>query len=482
LTHLRAAVVACVVSAQALAEPGASPVLRPDHWAVRAVERLEALGLVEDWLPAQKSVPILDVADALVRVEAAAREARPDLLALVSGWRERFAQEWPGSAGAAAILGARAGVGAEGGSATEGTPRIAPDALHLAAPRTEPFATVAGAGRLGAHLAAGVDGRLAPSGAALQTVEAVAFLGGWSLSVGRTYAGVGFSEGGGAMLSGAAPLDRVELRSASPFELPWPLRRSGLWSLDVLTARLDPARHPYGGLLGIASVQWRPHPRLTLGAQRGVMFGGAFWSDLSPRDRAESLLGLSNQRDNNMLSWNARWRMPSEAWLPLTATADVGSDDVLAGVKIPGVVAGVSAPMLGSLPATLGVEVAFFGRACCQPPSHAAPWYVHGTYVGGWSTGETPLGDPLGGNGRALRVRAGADPWDGRVALSSMIFVADRFSGNLYAPQAAGRSVGARLDCAVRFGRGALELRGAHEQGDAGWQVTQGSALATLGF
>jgi hypothetical protein len=471
-----------VVAPTARASSPASPLLPPDHWAVDAAERMEALGLLPGWFPAQKAVPLLAVAGALAEAEEQAHTARPDLVPLVSAWRERLRFEWRGIDGGP-LLGGRIGVGAETGTVRELSPRLAPNAVHLVPPPREAFATGGAAVRAGSHIAVGATGRGSAEGVELQSGEAVVALGGWSLSCGRARTGFGFSPTGGVMLSGAATLDRVELMTTKPLVLPDFVRRIGAWTLDTFVARLRAPRHPDHPLLWATSVRWRMHPRLTLGIQRAVMFGGDPWNGFPYSHRAQVLAGFDNYRENNMLTTSARWRLPTDAVLPLTVAVDWGTDDdPLAAYKIPGLVAGIRAPLVGSIPASVGVEYAFFGRLCCRSKEWSDPWYEHTQYVAGWTTGETPLGDALGGNGRVLRIHGSADPWRGRVRLSSVAWVQERFSENLYAPQAAGRGIGARGLAELRLGRAALELRGSYERGTEGWRLTQAAAAATLHF
>jgi hypothetical protein len=68
------------------------------------------------------------------------------------------------------------------------------------------------------------------------------------------------------------------------------------------------------------------------------------------------------------------------------------------------------------------------------------------------------------------------------VRLSSLAWVQERFSRNLYAPQGSGPSVGVRVQADLRLGRGALQLDGSHERGEEGWRATSGTVLARVFF
>jgi hypothetical protein len=213
------------------------------------------------------------------------------------------------------------------------------------------------------------------------------------------------------------------------------------------------------------------------------MFAGTPWDGLSASDTATGFVGVSNKAPgNNVYSIAAKYRLPSESILPLTVNVEWGTDDNPgAALEWPGLVAGLSAPMLGTLPASLGVEYAYFGRG--PVGGHDPfPWYSHAVYTGGWVTGNLPLGDPMGGNGRALRLIGSADLWNARVRVTGLGWVQDRFVDNLYAPAAGGRSVGVRGQVEWRFGSAAVGFRGSYERGQEGWRQRALVGEATLFF
>lgn len=479
------------------ATPPASPLLPPDHWAVEAVRRLHEVGLAPEWMPAQRAAPLLAVGGALAEAAERAGRERSPYAALARAWRERFADEFSGAAAALGERGAPGGADAPAlrllsGRATLGyahgetspLPSSAPRppwALELAAPRPDPFAELAGAAALGPHLAAGAAGQATRWDASFATAELVGAAGPVALSVGRAPLRYGPNEIG-AVVAGGATVDRVEFMTTAPVRLPGVLEVLGDLSLDLTVARFYEARHPYHPLLWDMQLGWRPHPRLTLAAIRGVMFGGSLWEGIDAHDIPATILGIKNYRENNVYSGSIEILLPTEGVQPLTAKLEWGSDDNPgAAVQWPGLVVGLSAPMLAGLPAALGVEYAYFGKG---PFGYhdPFPWYSHGQYVGGWATGQTPLGDPLGGNGRALRLTAAADPWGGRVRLTGAAWLADRFIDNLYAPVAAGRSAGGRAEAELRLGRWAVGMSGSYERGEQGWSRGDVQARASAFF
>jgi Capsule assembly protein Wzi len=458
------------------AAPPASPSLPPGHWAVDAARRLHELGLAPDFLPAQRAVPLLVVGRTLAEAADRARETAPAYAPLASAWAARFVEEFSGTSegqgeGAGLrLLSAHATLGYQDGATSElpsASPPL-PAALHLEAPRPDPFAELGAAASLGPHLAAGLTARATPWQVDLPFAELVAAVGPVALSIGRAPLRYGPNEVGGVVATGAT-LDRVEAMTTAPIRLPGVLAALGDFALDVAVARFDEPRHPYHPLLWDMQLSWRPHPRLTLGALRGVMFGGALWEGIPTSQIPLALLGVKNYRENNVYSGTIEYLLPTEALLPLTAKLEWGTDDNPgAAFSWPGLVAGLSSPMLPGLPVAVGFEYAYFGKG---PFGYhdPFPWYSHGQYVGGWATGETPLGDPLGGNGRAYRLVASTEPFDGRLRLTAAGWLQDRFRDNLYAPDAAGRSLGGRLGAELRAGRWAAELSGEGEHGSEGW-------------
>jgi hypothetical protein len=464
----------------------ASPLLPPDHWAVVAAERAHDLGLAPGWMPAQRAVPMAVVAETL---EAAAGREGPGE-GLVRDWWRRFQDEFPRRVGATervpSLSYANVGVGFRTGSVQELPPRDPepPWALHLVAPSSEPLLDASAAAAYGPHLAAAASLLVTPSAVDLPSLELVGAAGPIALSVGRAPVRYGPNEVGGVVMGGGAALRRIEAMTTEPLRVPH-LEWLGAFALDLALARFEEARHPYTPLLWSFQLSWRPHPRLTLAAIRGFMFGGALWEGLGTSDRVLALFGIKNvpRSGNNIYAGSIRWRLPTEAALPLTARLEWGSDDNPgAAANVPGILAGLSTPLLPGVPAALGFEWAFFDNSGVGHHNGPVFWYTHGDYVGGWATGQSPLGDPLGGNGHAYRLTAAADLLDARLHVDAVGAVNERRAENLYAPQAGGRSVGASGGVEWRQGRSAVGVRGAYEHGDDGWRRTELSLRAAWSF
>lgn len=179
---------------------------------------------------------------------------------------------------------------------------------------------------------------------------------------------MGFNDIGAVVLSGAAPLDRMELMNTMPLQLPGALSGLGLSFVDAFVGHVGDPR-PFSAFLGGLSLQWRLQQRFTIGLQRGYMFGGPLYSRLSFRQKAQDFFYRYDTQTGpdrggkNVYSLSMRWRLPTESILPLTLCVDWGSNDNPGGaVTWPGLVAGVKAPMLPGLPVSLGVEYAYFGE------------------------------------------------------------------------------------------------------------------------
>jgi hypothetical protein len=84
------------VEGQQTIRPVASPFVSVNDWAVAALRRLDALGLLEN------SIDLGDRTPSIAEVERATREAvevaqrsAPDLVALAAGYRARFEEQYP---------------------------------------------------------------------------------------------------------------------------------------------------------------------------------------------------------------------------------------------------------------------------------------------------------------------------------------------------------------------------------------------------
>lgn len=462
----------------------ASPLLPEDHWAVRAAWRAEALGLTR-FLPAQRAVPRAEVARALF--EAQANAGTPALQDLAEGWMVRFVEEFPEYAGPGRT---RGGVTLLGGEAAVGydrwTGRITPAIGFLSIrqdPRPLPDVSDGRASLLGGvaipNASASAEGAWRGGEAVLRQWDVAVGAGAFQLSVGRAPVGYGWGRTGGLVYADPDPLPRVELRTTRPFRLPGFLRHVGPVTLQTFAGPVnDDARHPTGPNLWGMRAAFQPHPRLTFGANRGAIFGGED-DPITVSNLAKMVLGVIRSRfENQVISVDARWRLPTDRVLPATAYIEWGADDAAGALdETPARVIGLFLPILPGAPqAALGVEYTYFKAACC---GHGA-WYVNSTFPGNWAVRDRPLGHPLGGEGAEYAAYAQADLLDARLRMEGRAWIADRSdhslqsprfgAGNLFTPQRTGRSTGGRLDTALRiFPRAELRAGWTLEDGD-GWR------------
>jgi hypothetical protein len=474
----------------------ASPLLPPGHWAVRVAERAEAMGLAPGWFPAQDAAPRGVVLDALEQAAEAASTRSPRLAALAQGWVDRFREEFPeygeDAYGDALLLPVN-GYAAGGYAAEQG--RLSP-AVGYTASRQDPVSVpdvatprldASGGIRAGRHGALWALARWDDAGMDLARWEAVAQAGPLSLSAGKQPVGYGWSEGGGVTL-GAPLLPRVEAQTVRPLRLPGFLRLAGPVAGHVFVSRAGGTRHPDEPWLWGARVAFQPHQRLSFAVNRATLFGGA--EEVTAEKVLKMLVGVirGSTFENQVLSFEGRWRLPTEAVLPATVYLEWGADDGAGAFnEMPGRVAGIFVPALPGAPeVAAGAEYARFAEVCC---GHG-PWYFNFSFPGNWARGSHPLGHPLGGEGWEAAGFARAELADARLRVDARGFVRERSDasyaslggGNLFAPARVGRSLGVQGGFSYRL-RPHVELRarGRGESGD-GWSEAAVDAQLAVFF
>jgi hypothetical protein len=443
------------------------------------VRRAEALGLLTDFLPAQRAIP-LEVVERALRAAVDAAPAGSAEAALSRGWLARLLEEFPG-------LGAPAPRVLHGGTAAlSGSGRWGADAPGFG--EIEPHRT--GAIPLDDRVLGGVRGdasasfgrhlglRFAPSvtteGVRVDALELTAGLGGWTASVGRVPIGYAHGVGGGVLLTGQAKLDAVGIQTRTPFELPWVLGYLGPISFTTHFARMTEARHPGDPWYWSASGHLQPHRRVTLGVHRGALFGGSNPEEqpVTFRKVVDMLIGrvAGVGFEDQIVSVSGRFHLPTESVIPLTAYLEWGAEDAAgAWWAVPGRVVGLESASLPFLPAVrAGVEYSHFEPSCCGNPE----WYRHWSFYGSWATGDETLGHPLGGDGKEAMAHASAHLLDSRLRLNGRAFVRSRRAENLYSPGRTGRSEGVAGGIEWRPTAGAeIGFAADRENGD-GWAET----------
>jgi hypothetical protein len=468
----------------------ASPALAPDHWAVRAADRAEALGLAPGWFPAQRTVPRAAVAAALRQAAARAPEQMPAMADVAAGWLARFQEEFAEHRDGAAVAGFRPLGGYLGAGAHDLAGRLEPGAgiFHLRTdpvplPDTRGVSAVGGAGvAAGRHLSAFVEPRATSDALDVPRWEVTAGAGGVALSAGRQPLGYARGESGGVVLGGGASLFRVQLETVRPLRLPGAFRHLGDVAFQTFGTRLDEARHRGDPWMWGARLALRPHPRLAVAINRASIFGGdSVATPTNLENVARMFVGMiSADFENQVVSLDVRYRLPTERALPLTLYLEWGADDAAGGWwSVPGIVAGAYAPALPGMPrAGAGVEYTRFEVFRGGNP----PWYFSAAHPGGWVADGTLLGHPLGGDGHEVMGYAHADLADGRLRVDTRAFVrhreddgylAPQRAGNLLGPERFGGSRGGAVQAAWRaHPRVELRAGAAGEAGD-GWSERQ---------
>lgn len=482
IAHRGALLLATLLLAPAAAGAQASPLLPPDHWAVEALRRVEALGLVPEYLAAESSVPRLVAGDVLRRAaeQAAAEGAR--WAPLVASWVERYREEFPEALDADdASGGARWLGGSAAARYVRATGRQGPGLGEFDPDRTGalPLPDLS-EGRVGGEVAARLARPLAVSlspvvggeGAEVARWEADLAWRNWSLVVGRGEVGYGFAEGGGVLFSGSGALDRVEIVTARPFRFPGFLRGLGPVAFQGFVSRLPGERHPGEPVLTGVRLSGRVHPRVTLAGQRAALIGGsATGAPVDLKRLWQGLIGQYGGIENQIASVEVRLHLPTEAFLPATVYCEWGMEDTSGAMTaVPGILCGTLLPALPGVPElSAGVEYAHFGGRCCGNP----PWYRHKNFPGSWALEEGPLGHPLGGEGSEWLAFARGSALDARLRVEARALRRERAGDNLFVPGREGDSFGAGGEAVWRFRpRSEVGVGAFRESGD-GWAETR---------
>jgi hypothetical protein len=461
------------------AETRASPTLFADHWAVVAAKRAEALGLVDGYLPAQRNVPRHVVERVLHAAAIRAEESRPNLVGLTQAWRTRFAEEFRAADMISPQLPVRslgnrvdAGYLRHEGRAAPGDRIFAPDLTGATAlpERAEATGMLSLAVAATANLAALVEPEVGPSGLGWHGWDLTLAGRGIGISVGRQPVRYGYADSGGIVMSGAEPIDRIEVSTVEPFRLPSFLGRLGRISAHGFGSRLEEPRHPGNPYLWGMAGSLQPHPRITLSIHRASIIGGdSVATPLTLRTFGRTFIGHNLLGfENEVVAGQLRLRLPTERLIPLTLYWEWGAEDAAGAWRdVPGRLTGVIVPALPGLPeASLGVERVSFAVSCCGNP----PWYRHAPHTGGWVNQQSPLGHPLGGQGSQTTVFSHLDLWQARLRFDGQWFSRRREGENLFVPGREGTSQGFAARAGLRLFSRSDALVSLTREAGKGWK------------
>ena len=485
LTLVVSGLVVTPLAAQRPAVSAVSGFLPPNHWAADAARRLEALGATAGLDFGGRAIGIDELALVLHELSSGERRASPKVVELARSYALRLAEEYPRVGeflpkferrrvrviGASIVGGFLERDGAVStGSGYADTPGDPPPVPPV--PRRDYSRLVGGGAATVALLSfVGVHADAIAGADQWQLREAYGIgswrkLGAWA---GRRAIGYGYGDGGGIVLSGEVPFDGAGVFLTAPVVLPWILRYVGPVRFESFLSRVHgvpSAPHPW---FWSARGTVAPHPRLTLAANRGAMFGG------NQRINGLALFQLLVGRhadgsafENQVVSVEARYNLPLRA-MPATLYVEWGFEDSAGAWRDePGVLAGVFVPAVPGAPTvSLGVESVAIFESCCGNPR----WYRHWLFSQGWTERGVPLGHPLGGRGTEWRLYAHGDLLDARLRLRGAALYRERGVENLYYPVRDGRSVGgtARAELRARS-RADLVGAGSFETGRGGWR------------
>jgi hypothetical protein len=231
------------------------------------------------------------------------------------------------------------------------------------------------------------------------------------------------------------PLDRIELHSERPAELPGVLSYLGPTGLQLFLSRITDDRHAREPYLWGGSLSIQPFPRFGVAVHRAAMFGGEGYDQpMTVKTIVDMLIGRVRGLgfENQIVSVEGRLRLPTEELIPLTAYLEWGAEDAAGGWwDVPARVIGIESPALPfDRRVSAGAAYTSIEPHCCGNP----PWYRHGAFPGGWAAQDRPLGHPLGGEGTEWLMYAGFDQAGRGVRFDAEIFRRDRSGQNLYVP------------------------------------------------
>ena len=236
-------------------------------------------------------------------------------------------------------------------------------------------------------------------------------LGNWNLTAGREALWWGPGRHGSLLLSdNARPFDLLRFGNDQPVLLPWLMERLGPIRVETFLTRLEGDRegpeHPY--LAGMR-MTIMPLPYLELGASRVAMFGGSGrpvdWQtgrDIMTGRGENEPAGPGDQ----LASLDCRLTVPWSAQ-PFQLYGELGGED-MAGFFFSrqAYLAGVYLPRLG--PASLlDLRVEFADTDYSRREGYPRTWYTHGTYTEGYTYDDRFIGHHAGTDAQDLYAEVG---------------------------------------------------------------------------
>ena len=217
----------------------------------------------------------------------------------------------------------------------------------------------------------------------------------------------------------AFPLDMIKLGSDETFRLPWVLRNLGEWKINTFLARLEGQQtFAHEQIFGLR-ISYLPTRALELGVTRLTQYGGQGSGASLPRTLVDCYKSPPNQGGaancNEQAMVDARVTIPHVPYLVpfpggMQIYGELGSEDKWSKFPIPSraaYIAGVYIPQIFSGDTTdLRLEVADTDFTRRKTSDHlAGVWYNNGFYTNGMRQYGFPLGHHMGTDGIDIFLR-----------------------------------------------------------------------------
>lgn len=263
----------------------------------------------------------------------------------------------------------------------------------------------------------------------------------------------------GALLisSNPRPFDLVKITNPEPFLLPF----VGLFRFTVFATRLEEGRHIPRPYLAGLRLELKPHPALQLGFSRTAMFGGegrsvdlgTIWDVITARNENEH----GEEPGNQLGAIDLKLTLPFEAQ-PIVLYGELGGEDEAGWLPSrTGYIAGIYLPRVFMVP-DLALRAEY---ATNYIGAHVDYWYTHHIYKTGYTYHGSVIGHHMGTEAKDFYIEA-----EYRTKSAGNFRLAhDRESSGRGADKATKKSIGAFWELYIGD-RSALRLAYVHENGD----------------
>lgn len=403
---------------------GPSPTVPLDSWVYPAMERLEALGVVDTALQGSRPWSRLEVARLVVAADGAEGDTAelPAVRELLARFHREFAAEivertepprkavrYLHAIGEARLsyLYREGGQTHFPGTNAEDFPLDDNRSGRTATAGHNLEGSFSGAARYGIVLAdwrplveyrqgEGADLRLLGGGVTLS-------LGPIDLFAGRQALCWGQGRQGTLVLSdNARPLDMLRLSTPEAKPLPWLFKYLGPFHFDLFASRLEKDRVVPEPWFGGMRLEIKPFPWFELGASRTSFFGGKGRPSVGVGDFIKVVVGSnppagSSDNANSIAALDARLRLAPLGGLELYGELG-GEDEANHFFSKTAWIAGALLPRLDAA-GRLSLRLEYADLAY---RGNGPVWYRHGTYASGYTYQGRLLGYPAGGDSRDL--------------------------------------------------------------------------------